>query len=112
MTMSRVHSKSGGAGFVVVAAFTLLGLAVGAFMMYVGWQHNSQGEFYDETGIHWGYWLFIGFSWFAFITVVPYAIAIGHFRFGDVLVGRVVRMQRQRSNHAMERTADRCALHF
>ena len=48
-------------------------------MMYVGWQHNSQGEFYDETGIHWGYLLLIGLSWFAFITVVPLRDCHRHF---------------------------------
>ena len=59
--------------------FTVLGLAVAAFMMYVGWEHNSQGEFHDETAVHWGYCLFLGFSWFVVIAGIPYAIALAVF---------------------------------
>ena len=43
---------------------TLGGLLVAAAMMYVAWQHNPQGEIYDESGVDWGYWLIIGVTWF------------------------------------------------
>jgi hypothetical protein len=71
MTLSRHRSIYGGTALVILAVFTLIGLAVGAFMMYVGWRHNSQGEFYDETGVHWGYWFLIGLSWFFFVAGIP-----------------------------------------
>lgn len=77
MTLSRYRSSSGTAGVVILAFFTLVGLVVAVFMMYVGWQHNPQGEFHDETGVHWGYWLLLGFSWFIAITGLPYAIGVG-----------------------------------
>ncbi|SRR6266404_346581 len=76
MALSRHRRNAGGAGFVVLAVFTLIGLILGAFMMYVGWQHNSQGEFYDETGVHWGYWFLIGLSWFFFVTGIPYVAGL------------------------------------
>ncbi len=76
MHVAHHRSRAGDAGVAILAIFTLLGLAVAAFMMYVGWQHNSQGEFHDETGVHWGYWLFLGFSWFIVITGIPYVIAL------------------------------------
>jgi hypothetical protein len=47
------------------------GLLVAALVMYVAWQHNAQGEIHDEFGVHWGYWLLVGFSWF-----VPVAVTI------------------------------------
>lgn len=59
----------------LLATCTLLGLCVGALAMYVAWQHNSQGEIHDETGVYWGYWLGIGFSWFGVIAGVPWLIA-------------------------------------
>jgi hypothetical protein len=74
--LARRRSVRGGAGLVILGIFTLLGLALAAFMMYVGWQHNSQGEFRDETGIYWGYWLFLGFTWFIAVTAVPYAVGV------------------------------------
>lgn len=76
----------------ILAVFTLIGFVVATFMMYVGWQHNSQGEFHNETGIYWGYWLLLGFSWFIAITGIPYAVGIG------VLAWRsIVRSRRARS---------------
>lgn len=77
MTLSRHRRTGGGAGLVILAVFTLIGLAVGAFMMYVGWKHNPQGAFHDETGVYWGYWLLLGFSWFIAIAGIPYAIGAG-----------------------------------
>ena len=79
MRLARHCSRCGSAGLVVLIVFTVLGLAVAAFMMYVGWQHNSQGEFHNESGVHWGYWLFLGFSWFIVITGIPYTIALAVF---------------------------------
>lgn len=61
--------------WLVAAGFCLLGVVVAALMMYVAWEHNPQGEFHDETGIHWFYWLGIGFSWFATIAGLPCLIA-------------------------------------
>ena len=66
----------GTSGLLILAVWTLVGLVVAAFMMYVGWQHNSQDEFHDQTGVHWRYWLFIGFTWFISVTFVPYALAV------------------------------------
>ena len=79
MRLGRHRSNGGGTGHVVLIVFTVLGFAVAAFMMYVGWQHNSQGEFHEESGVHWGYWLFLGFSWFIVVTGIPYAIALAVF---------------------------------
>lgn len=77
MTLSVGRGASGGAGVAILVVFTLFGLLVGGLMMYAAWQHNPQGEFHDETGVHWGYWLLLGFLWFIFITGVPYAIGLG-----------------------------------
>ena len=79
MTLSRYRNSHGGAGRAILGVFTLVGVAVAVFMMYIGWQHNSQGEFHDETGVYWGYWLFLGFSWFILITGIPYGIALAVF---------------------------------
>ncbi len=92
MTLSRHRSTAGGAGFVILAVFTLIGLALAAFMMFVGWQHNSQGEFHDETGVYWGYWFFIGFTWFIAVTAVPYVVGVC-----VLLWRRIVRSQRTKS---------------
>jgi outer membrane phospholipase A len=74
--LARRRSVHGGAGLVILGIFTLLGLALAAFMMYVGWRHNSQGEFHDKEGIYWGYSLFLGFTWFIAVTAVPYAVGV------------------------------------
>lgn len=44
-------------------------------MMYVAWEHNPQGEFHDDTGVHWLYWLGIGFSWFVAVAGIPCLMA-------------------------------------
>jgi hypothetical protein len=49
---------------------TLGGALVAAAAMYAAWQHNPQGEIYDESGVDWGYWLVIGVSWFLPTTFV------------------------------------------
>lgn len=55
---------------------TLGGLAVGALvgglMMYVAWQHNPQGAFYDSGQVHFADWFWVGVSWF-----VPVAFVVG-----------------------------------
>jgi hypothetical protein len=76
----------------LVVVFTVLGFAVAALMMYVGWQHNSQGEFHDETAVHWGYWFLLGLSWFILITGIPYVIAVA------VLIRRFIVRSRDASS--------------
>ena len=55
----------------VLAAFTFVGAGVSGLMMYIAWQHNPQGEFYDEFSIHWLSWLGVGFGWFVAVAGVP-----------------------------------------
>jgi hypothetical protein len=76
---------------VILAVFTLIGLAVAAFMMYVAWQHNPQGEFHDETGVYWGYWLLLGFSWFIAISGIPYAVGVGVLAYRSIVRSRRAR---------------------
>jgi phosphate/sulfate permease len=57
---------------VVVGA--VAGFAVAAAMMYIAWQHNPQGEFHDETGVHWFSWFRIGISWL--LAVAPPAALV------------------------------------
>ena len=72
----------------------LCGLAVGAnvggFMMHIGWEHNSMGEFHDENGVKWGYWLSLGAIWAvvsgAPVAVIAYA-ALRPWRFNSQDVG-------------------------
>ncbi len=59
----------------VVLAFVSVGALVAAAMMYIAWGHNSQGEIHDEAGIYWGYWFFLGGTWFIAIGVVPSVFA-------------------------------------
>lgn len=61
--------------WLVAGGFCLLGLCLGALTMYAAWDHNPQGEFYDETGIHWLAWLGIGFSWFVTVAGIPCLMA-------------------------------------
>jgi hypothetical protein len=60
------------AGVVGAAA----GLPIAAVMMYIAWQHNPQGGFHDETGIHWLVWISIGFSWLVMVTP-PVVLFVG-----------------------------------
>ena len=50
---------------------SVIGLTLAFLMMYVAWEHNSQGEIHENEVIHFDYWITIGFSWFilAFIIV-------------------------------------------
>lgn len=56
----------------------LLGIAVGAVMMYIAWDHNPQCEIQCvHEGVHWGYWLLLGASWFILTfasTFVPLVV--------------------------------------
>jgi hypothetical protein len=42
--------------WLVAGGFCLLGLCLGALIMFAAWDHNPQGEFHEETGVHWLYW--------------------------------------------------------
>lgn len=45
------------------------GLLAGAAMMYVAWRHNPQCAIHCAgTGVAWGNWLLIGFSWVIPVT--------------------------------------------
>ena len=46
-------------------------------MMYIAWQHNSQGELHEAGRIHWGPWLAVGASWFALPFSLGAIIAAG-----------------------------------
>lgn len=52
----------------------LVGVVVAGLAMYVAWMHNPQGEIHGASGVHWGYWLFIGLGWFASISIPISAI--------------------------------------
>lgn len=62
--------------WLTAGGFCLLGLCLGALMMYAAWDHNPQGEFHDETGIHWLTWLGIGFSWLVAVAGIPCLMAM------------------------------------
>ena len=54
---------------------TIPGLLLACFMMYLAWDHNPQGEFFNsETGIvNWTNWFTVGIAWFLpvyFITTI------------------------------------------
>ena len=55
----------------ILMAINAIGLTIGGLMMYLGWQHNSQGEFHDGETIYWSYWFGIGLSWWLFIAGIP-----------------------------------------
>ena len=63
----------------LVFSTTMLGLIFAAFMMYLAWEHNPQGEIHNENGIDWWYWFLVGLSWFLAITAVPYMITLAAF---------------------------------
>ena len=71
--MPRVWRQSWKPAVVVGA---VAGLAVTAAMMYIAWQHNPQGEFHDETGVHWLNWFAIGVPWL-FAVAPPAALVSG-----------------------------------
>jgi hypothetical protein len=60
---------------VFLFAITLLGIFAGVTAMYAAWEHNPQGEFHDETGVHWADWCGVGLSWFAVVSGIPWVIA-------------------------------------
>ncbi len=40
-----------------------VGVALGAVMMAIAWDHNPQGAIHDGGRVSWGPWLAIGASW-------------------------------------------------
>jgi hypothetical protein len=65
----------------------LAGLCIAApwagLMMYLAWQHNPQGEFYElsvdgSRVIHWGDWIAVGASWFVplFLSVAVLGLVL------------------------------------
>ncbi len=78
MEVNQVPVRSRLISTLLVGA-TFVGLICAAFMMYVAWQHNAQGEIHNEEGIDWVYWLLIGLSWFFVTVAIPYLIALAIF---------------------------------
>jgi hypothetical protein len=76
VTATSHNSASGVLARILLFGFTLLGLCIAAFAMYAAWQHNPQGEYHDETGVHWIDLITIGFFWFAAIAGIPWLVAI------------------------------------
>ena len=62
----------------VVAGLAVPALAIAALMMYVAWQHNSQGEFHEDGMVHWASWLAVGWSWFLglWVPLAAFAVAV------------------------------------
>lgn len=78
--------QSDGARKLAIGFGGTAGLVVMGLMMYVAWQHNAQGEIHDSDQIHWGYWFFIGASWF-----VPTSILIAFATFVVLRLAKAVR---------------------
>jgi hypothetical protein len=74
--MTRASKPRLTIGWLALAAVCFLGGSLGAWMMYMAWQHNPQGEFHEPGVIHWVLWLTIGLSWFAFIAGIPCLIGM------------------------------------
>jgi uncharacterized membrane protein len=54
-----------------ISAFSgIVALMVGAYMMWVAWDHNPQGAYHEEGVVHWGDWLAIGISWMVVVFFV------------------------------------------
>ncbi len=53
---------------------TIMGLIVSITIMYLAWEHNSQGEIYSEEGINFSYWILMGMTWFSMTFVVVFII--------------------------------------
>ena len=60
----------------IIAAF-LISMMVGAFATWAAWQHNAQGEAYDDTGIHFDFLLGIFGSWTAIMMGIISPFLIG-----------------------------------
>ena len=60
----------------VLAGLAVPVLAIAALMMYVGWQHNSQGEFHEQGVIHWAAWLAVGWTSFLVLWAPLAALAV------------------------------------
>ena len=55
----------------------VLGVVVGAFVMFTAWDHNAQNEVHSAAGIHWGHWLSLGLGGFAPGAVVGGLLGLG-----------------------------------
>ena len=52
----------------------IVGVLIGAFMMYAAWDHNPSGEIHSEDVVHWGYWCEIGVSWLVVVAFVIFFV--------------------------------------
>ncbi|TVT47116.1 MAG: hypothetical protein FHK82_18200 [Sedimenticola thiotaurini] len=48
----------------------LFGLAAGALVMYLAWQHNPQCEIHCDGGVYWSFWFMLGLSAFTPVFLV------------------------------------------
>lgn len=64
----------------------VVAIGVGALMLYIGFQHNAQGEFWNEDGIDISYSAFIFTTWF-----VPSFIFFATMTVGPVAIYRLIR---------------------
>ena len=48
---------------------TIIALMVSIVMMYVAWEHNSQGEMHSEIGVNFSYLILLGMSWFVMVFI-------------------------------------------
>jgi hypothetical protein len=65
----------GSRSWLPVAAGLTIGLLAGVLMMAAAWEHNPQGKFRDEGGVHWGAWLGVGAAWLLVVGAVATALA-------------------------------------
>ena len=74
MTMLTRRAASG-----LLLASTVAGTIVGSLMVYVGLQHNPQGEFYraGTESLDWGSIAFLFGSWFVATSVLCAVIGAG-----------------------------------
>ncbi len=55
----------------IVSISIAISTIVAFVIMYIAWKHNPQGAIYLNDKIDYGYWFFLGFTWFilAFVLV-------------------------------------------
>jgi hypothetical protein len=67
---------------IILLVSTILLVLVGAFILYVSWQHNPQCEFHCDGTINWQNWLpyglISGLCAFFSALVVGHALKIGY----------------------------------
>jgi len=88
---------------IVVGA--VVGVAAHAFMMDFAWNFDLDFEIRDETGVHWGNWLWVGIAWFL-VASWPAAVVFG---LVQVSIGAVCRRSNQGAADAA-RAAERPTL--